>query len=62
MNTLVHIVGLVAVGWLTAEIFSTWGVPVLGFIGIGIFAWLIPMTWVAIQEDKEIFGGKWWPF
>jgi len=57
MNILIHVIGLVAVGWLTAEVFSVWNVPVLGFVCIGVFAWLLASTWLAVQDDKEIFGG-----
>ena len=62
MNTIVGILGLLGFGWLATEIFGSWNQPVLGFIAIGLFAWCIAMTWLGIQQDKDIFGGKWWPF
>lgn len=56
MNTLVHIAALIAVGWFTYWLFVVFNEPILA-VGMAIvWAWLVPMTWVAVLEDREILA------
>jgi hypothetical protein len=57
MNTLACLFGMIAVGWFIYELIVVRSENLLGFAMIIVFAWLIAMTWVAIQEDREILGG-----
>lgn len=56
MNTLVHLAALVAVGWLTHWVFTEMNEPILGAGCVLMWAWLVPMTWVAVLEDREILS------
>jgi hypothetical protein len=56
MNTLAHIAAMVAVGWLVFWMFTELNEPVLAVAGVTVLAWLFPMTWMAVLEDKEILS------
>lgn len=56
MNTLVHLAALVAVGWLTNWVFTVMGEPILGLGCAIVWAWLVPQTWIAVLEDREIIS------
>ena len=58
MNTLACIAGLLTSGWLAQHFFVTKDEPLLGFAAIVVFALLIAMTWLALEEDREILSGR----
>ena len=56
MNTLSHIAAIIAVGWLVVWLFTTLNQPILGAALVVVWAWLVPQTWLAILEDREILS------
>lgn len=57
MNTLAYIAALIAVAWLVEFLFVDLSEPVLAAALVVVWAWLLPMTWIAVLEDKEIIAG-----
>lgn len=54
MNILAHLAAFVALGWLVQWLFIDLSEPILGVAALIVLVLYVPLSWVAIMEDKDI--------